>query len=137
MTVIILCGTPKRASTNQKRVRSTELYALVRSTKHTHNGICFFRANSCNRQITNVISVVRVERFGRKSLCSSGRIPTRSPYCSLSYIIPVLTNLYYGVVNSSINSSVQCKSTTTTYTTRGQSMASISTRLAPLPKLIQ
>ena len=38
----------------------------------------FFRASSCSRQITNIISVV--ERFGRKLLYSSGRIPTRSPY---------------------------------------------------------
>ena len=41
-------------------------------------GIRFFRANSYNRQTTNIILVV--ERFGRKPLCSSGRIPTRSQY---------------------------------------------------------
>ena len=34
MTEIIFCGTPKRASTLQRRVRSTESYALVRSIKH-------------------------------------------------------------------------------------------------------
>ena len=38
----------------------------------------FFRARFSNRRITNIISVV--ERFGRKPLCSSGRIPTRSQY---------------------------------------------------------
>ena len=32
MTKIIFCGTLKRASTVQKRVRSTESYALVRPT---------------------------------------------------------------------------------------------------------
>ena len=58
--------------------RSTESYALVRSTMCTHNGICFFRSNSCSRQIANIISVV--ERFGRKPLCFSGRIPKRSQY---------------------------------------------------------
>ena len=78
MAEIIFCGTPKRASTVQRRVRSTESYALVRSMKHTYSGIRFFRASSCNRRITNIISVV--ERFGRKPLCSSGRIPTRSQY---------------------------------------------------------
>ena len=78
MTEIIFCGPPKRASTVQRRVRSTESYALVRSIKHTYSGICFFRASSCNRRITNIISVV--ERFGRKPFCSSGRIPTRSQY---------------------------------------------------------
>ena len=72
------CGTPKRASTVQSRVRPTESYALVRSIKHIHNGISFFRANSCSRRITNILSVV--ERFDRKPLCSSGRIPTRSQY---------------------------------------------------------
>ena len=46
MTEIIFCGTPKRASTLQRRVRSTESYALVRSVKHTYSGIRFFRARS-------------------------------------------------------------------------------------------
>ena len=79
MTEIILCGTSKWASIVQRRVRSTESYALVRSIKHTYNEISFFRFNYCSsRQITNIISVV--ERFGRKPLCSSGRIPTRSQY---------------------------------------------------------
>ena len=40
--------------------------------------ILFFRANSCSRQLINIISVV--EWFGRKPLCSCGRIPTRSQY---------------------------------------------------------
>ena len=53
MTKIIICGTPKRATTVQRRVRSTESYALVRSVKHTSSGIHFFRASSCNRRITN------------------------------------------------------------------------------------
>ena len=70
---IILCCTPKRASTVQRRVWST-----VRLTKDTYSGICFFCANSCSRRITNIISVV--ERLGRKPLCSSGRIFTRSQY---------------------------------------------------------
>ena len=78
MTEIIFCGTPKRTSTVQRRVRSTESYALVRSIKHTYSEIRFFRASSCNRRITDFISVV--ERFGRQPLCSSGRIPTRSQY---------------------------------------------------------
>ena len=58
MTEIIFCGTPKRASTVQRRVQSTESYALVRSIKHKYSGIRFFRASSCNRRITNIISVV-------------------------------------------------------------------------------
>ena len=74
MTEIIFYGTPKRASTVQRKVRSTESYALVRTIKHAYSGIRFFRASSCNRRITNIISVV--EQFGRKLLCSSGRIPT-------------------------------------------------------------
>ena len=61
--------------------------------KHTQSGIRFFRTSSCNRRITNIISVV--ERFGRKPLCSSGRIPTRSQYSlrrramTFSSILPV------------------------------------------------
>ena len=78
LTENVFCGTPKRASTVQTRVRSTESYAFVRSIKHTYNGIWFFRANSCSRRITNIISMV--ERFGRKQLCSYGRIPTRLQY---------------------------------------------------------
>ena len=62
----------------QRRVRSTESYALVRSIKHTYNGIRFFRANSCSRRTKNIISVVK--RFGRRPLCSSGRISTHSQY---------------------------------------------------------
>ena len=77
MTEIRLCGTPKQASTVQ-RVRSTESYASVRSIKHSYSGIHFFHASSCNRRITNIISAV--ERFGRKTPCSSGRIPMRSQY---------------------------------------------------------
>ena len=70
--------TKTRPSTHpdrNRRVRSMESYALV---KHSYNGICFFRANSCSRRITNIMSVV--ERFGRKPLSSSGRIPTRPQY---------------------------------------------------------
>ena len=78
MAEIIFCGTPKRASTVQRRVRSTESCALVRSIKHTYCGIRFFRASSCNRRITNIISVA--QWFARKPLCSSGRIATRSQY---------------------------------------------------------
>ena len=76
MTEIIRCGTPKRASTVHRSVRSTESYALVGSMKHTYNGIRFFRASYCSRRITNIMSVV--ERFGLKSLWSSGRTPKRS-----------------------------------------------------------
>ena len=63
MTKIILCGPPKRASTAQRRVRSTESYALVRSMKHTYSGIYFFHTSSCNRRTTNIISVVEVVRL--------------------------------------------------------------------------
>ena len=75
---IMFGGTPKRTGTVQRRVRSTGSYPLVRSIKYTYNGNCFFRANSYSRRITNIISMV--ERFGRKPLCSSGRISTRSQY---------------------------------------------------------
>ena len=34
MTEIMFCGTPKRASTVQRKVRLTESYALVKSIKH-------------------------------------------------------------------------------------------------------
>ena len=61
MAEIIFCGTPKQASTVQKRVRSMESYALVRSIKHTgiYSGIRFFRANSCSRRITNAVEEAR------------------------------------------------------------------------------
>ena len=58
--------------------RSTESYALVWWTKHTLNGVRFFRANSCRRRIRNIISLV--ERFSWKPLCSPCRIPMRSQY---------------------------------------------------------
>ena len=73
MTEIVFFGTPKRVSTFQRRVQST-----VRSIKCSYNGNRFFPADSCSRRIANTISVV--ERFGRKQLCSSGRIPTRWQY---------------------------------------------------------
>ena len=73
MTEIIFCGTPKRPSTVQGRVRSTESSSLVRSIKLTYNKMSFFRANSCSRRITNNITSV-VERFGRKQLCTFDRI---------------------------------------------------------------
>ena len=78
MIEIMFCGTSKRTSTIQRRVRSSESYALVRSIKHTYSGNRFFRASSCSRRITNIISVI--EQFGRKPLCSSGKISTRSRY---------------------------------------------------------
>ena len=78
MIEIIFYGTSKRASTLQRKVRSLESYALVRSIKYTYSGICFFRANFCSLRTTNIISTV--ERFGWEPLCSSGRIPTRSQY---------------------------------------------------------
>ena len=62
MTEIIFYGTPTRASTAQRRVRSTESYALVRSIKHTKSGVPFFRASSCNRRTTNITSVGRTVR---------------------------------------------------------------------------
>ena len=68
----------KTGETVQRRVRSTESYALVRSIKHRYSGHRFFRANSCSRRITKIISMV--ERFGRKLLCSFGRIPTCSQH---------------------------------------------------------
>ena len=73
MTEIILYCTPKRASAVQRRVRSTESYALVRSIKYTYSGFRFFRANSC-------------KRFGRKPLCSSGRIVARADQAQFSKI---------------------------------------------------
>ena len=62
MAEIIFCGTPKRASTVQRRVRSTESYALVRSMNHAYNRMCFFRANSCSGRITNIIFGCRTVR---------------------------------------------------------------------------
>ena len=76
MTKIILCGTPKQTRTVQRMVRSTESYALIRPIKCRCKRICFFHANSCSRRIM----ITSVERFGRKLLCSFGRIPTRSQY---------------------------------------------------------
>ena len=78
MIEIMFCGTFKQTSKVQRRVRLSESYALIRSIKHTYSGIRFFRASSCSRRITNIISVI--ERFGRKPLYSSGRIPTCSQY---------------------------------------------------------
>ena len=53
ITEVIFYDTPKRSisieGTVQRRVRSTESYALVRSIKYTYNGIRFFRADSCSR----------------------------------------------------------------------------------------
>ena len=89
MAEMIFCGTPKRANTVQEKVRSTESYALLRSIKHTKNGIRFVPASTCSRQVPNIIPMVK--RFGRKPLCYSGRIPTRSQY-SLRWrarIVPV------------------------------------------------
>ena len=65
MTEIIFCSTPKRASTVHRRVRSTRLYALIRSIKHT----------SYNGTTTNIISVV--ERFGQKPHLSKRALPAR------------------------------------------------------------
>ena len=39
MTEIMFYGTLKRMSTVQRRVRSTEAYALVRSIKYMYSGI--------------------------------------------------------------------------------------------------
>ena len=51
---------------------------VIRLIKHTYIGMRFFLVTSCSRRITNIISVV--ERFGRKPLCSSGRVSMRSQY---------------------------------------------------------
>ena len=48
----------------------------IRTIKHTYNEIRFCRVNFCSPRITNMIS--GAERFRRKPLCSSGRIPMRS-----------------------------------------------------------
>ena len=72
MTASILGGTPKRARTSHKRVRSTESYVLVRSIKHKYTGVSFFRASSCSRRTTNIMSTV--ERWGLNPHCSSGRM---------------------------------------------------------------
>ena len=52
MTASILGGTPKRARTAHRRIRSTESYALVRSIKHKYKGVSFFRPSSCRRRTT-------------------------------------------------------------------------------------
>ena len=56
MTASILDGTPKRARTSHKRVRSTESYALVRSINRKYKGVSFFRASSYCRRTTTVMS---------------------------------------------------------------------------------
>ena len=49
MTANILGGTPRRARTSHRRVRSTESYALVTSIKYNYKGVSFFHASSCSR----------------------------------------------------------------------------------------
>ena len=71
MTADILGGTPKRARTSHRRVRSTESYALVRSINHTYKGVSF-RASSCSRRTTNIMSTV--ERWGLNPHCSPGNM---------------------------------------------------------------
>ena len=79
MTEIIFYCTPKRANTVQ---RGGSIYGVVRFGEVDKP---YIKRNSfpprqlhCNRRITNIILVVA--RFGRKPLCPSGRIPTRSQY---------------------------------------------------------
>ena len=72
---------------------------LVRSIEHKYGGIRFFRASSCNRRITNIVSVV--ERFGRKLLYSSGRIPKRSQY-SLRRRAKIFSNILPACATSEI-----------------------------------
>ena len=76
MTASILGGTPKRARTSHKRLRSTESYALVRSIKHMYKGVSSFRASSCSRRTANIMS--SVERWGLNQHCSSGKMFSRS-----------------------------------------------------------
>ncbi|CAB1105118.1 unnamed protein product [Ectocarpus sp. CCAP 1310/34] len=76
MTASIFGGTPKRRSTSHSRSRPTESYALVRSTKHANTAVLFFLASSWSRWMANSMS--SVDRCGRKPLCSSGRMPSRS-----------------------------------------------------------
>ena len=70
ITSIICGGVPKRASTCQSSVRSTESYAFCRSMKHRNSGARAFLPNSCGLRTANIISVV--ERCGRNPHCSSG-----------------------------------------------------------------
>ena len=111
MTETILCGTPKRASTVQRRVRSRESYDLVRSIKRTYNEICFFRANSCSPRITNIVSVV--ERFVRKPLCCSVRNSTmsgRNPpsCCTLTFLSPFRDNIKTETKDMSLDTAQFC-----------------------------
>ena len=76
-TYFVACQNGRALSRRGFGQQSRTLW-LVRSMKHTYGGICFFRASSFRQRCRNIISVV--ERFGRKPLCSSGRIPTRSQY---------------------------------------------------------
>ena len=70
ITSITCGGVPKRASTCQRSVRSTESYALCKSTKHRNSGTRALLPNSCSLRTANIISVV--ERCGRNPHCSSG-----------------------------------------------------------------
>ena len=76
VTTSILGGTPKRARTSHRRIRSTDSYALVRSIKHMYKEVLFFRASFCSRRTTNIMSTV--ERGGLNPHCSSGRMFSRS-----------------------------------------------------------
>ena len=70
ITSIICGGTPKRASTCQRSVRSTESYAFCRSMKHRNSCTRAFFLNSCSIQTANIIPIV--ERCGRNPYFSSG-----------------------------------------------------------------
>ena len=62
-------GTPKRASTRQRSVRSTESQAFCRWMKHSNSGVRAFLPNSCSQPTATIISAI--ERCGRNPHCSS------------------------------------------------------------------
>lgn len=70
-------GTPTRARTVHRTVRSTVTHALMRSVKHIYRGVSFL-ANPCWCGTTSTMSPVG--RRGRKPHYSSGRTTSRSQY---------------------------------------------------------
>ncbi|CAM9337989.1 unnamed protein product [Pylaiella littoralis] len=71
-----LGGTPSCLSTDHSSSRSTESEAFVRSIQQAYSGVGFIRASSCRHRTTNITSTG--EHFSRKTLCSSGRMSSRS-----------------------------------------------------------
>ena len=75
MTARILGGTPKRARTSHRRVRSTKSFALVRSIKHKYKRVSFFRSSSCSRRSSSCYEHhVNRRALGPKPTCSSGKM---------------------------------------------------------------